>query len=83
MNRLLYGDEDPKALALDMKEIREECSHCKGYGRIIFFADTGDVVTEEEYKTVDGDREIMMEKCEKCEGTGFINFYIEEPNPIY
>ena len=82
MNRLLYGFADPKAVALDMKEIREECPDCKGYGRIIYYADTGEQITEEEFKNSDDSREMMIAQCERCEGTGFINFYIEEPNPI-
>lgn len=85
MNRLLYGDPDPKALAHDMvmKEKREYCPECNGYGRIIYYADTGEQITEEEFRLGNDDREMMIDQCERCEGTGFINFYIEEDNPFF
>jgi RecJ-like exonuclease len=83
MNRLLYGPPDPKALAIDAsidcKEIREECPECNGWGRIIYFADSGEKISEEDFRTKDYKEEIIIEKCEKCEGVGFINCYIEEP----
>lgn len=82
MNSLLYGLPDLRGMAQDMKEIREECPDCKGYGRIIYYADTGEQITEEEFKNSDDSREMMIDRCDRCEGTGFINFYIEEPNPI-
>ena len=83
MNSLLYGLPDLKGMAQDMKEHREECPLCKGYGRIIYYADTGEQITEEEFRQGNDDREMMIDQCERCEGTGFVNFYIEEPNPTY
>ena len=83
MNRLLYGLPDLKGMAQDMKEIREQCPECDGYGRILFFSDTGERVSEEDFKVKTYEQDITMERCARCEGTGFLNSYIEEPNPIY
>lgn len=79
MNRLLYGDEDPKALALDIKEITEECKECYGVGTIYYYADTGEQITEEQFKNDPQDREVIMEKCPHCEGEGYLRVYIEHP----
>ena len=83
MNSLLYGLPDLKGMAQDMKEMRETCPECKGYGRIIYYADTGEKISEEQFKADDDSREMTIAQCPKCEGTGFLNFFIEEPNPLY
>lgn len=83
MNRLLYGRPDPKGLANCEKDTREFCPECDGWGRIIFFADNGEQISEEDFRTKDYDREIMIEKCERCDGTGFIDTCIEEENPYW
>ena len=78
MNRLLYGDEDPKALALDLNEIIEECKECKGVGKIYYYADTGEEITEEQFRNDPQDREVIIETCEFCEGEGYLRLYVEK-----
>ena len=47
MNRLLYGDDDPRAI--DLQYSNEPCEHCYGDGQIYYLTDSGEQISKEEY----------------------------------
>lgn len=77
MNRLLYGIDDYKPSVLDLVETIEDCKECYGVGTIYYYADTGEQITEEQFKNDPQDREVIIEKCEHCEGKGYLRIYTE------
>ncbi len=79
MNRLLYGDEDPKTLVLDFIEITEECKECYGVGMIYYDGDTGEQITKEQFRNDPQNRDAIIEKCPYCEGEGYLRVYMEDP----
>jgi hypothetical protein len=75
MNRLLYGDDDPKTI--DLQYSNEPCEHCYGDGQIYYITDSGEQISKEEYESGCLHDEVTIETCEHCEGKGFLEVYIE------